>query len=227
MVAAKKPFGIRASIATITVTNAADTTRRSAITIPIQILITRLGLRYARSVMLGHLLCFTALASCSDKGEPGNHSSASRAQTAHERGLANGQEMVNKANECEAQSGSIAPCKRACELNHSNSCANWGLRLMGSDPKEAGDLLQLACRGGSGIGCEGAARITDDLVAAAQLYLDARRYHRVHCSQGYGRSCSQLATLFREGLGGEIDRDVAALFEQHAQALKQGTSAPQ
>jgi TPR repeat protein len=51
---------------------------------------------------------------------------------------------------------------------------------------------------------------------ATPIYLNARRYHRVHCAQGYARSCSQLADLLEQGLGGDADAKTASMYRQRA-----------
>jgi TPR repeat protein len=139
--------------------------------------------------------------------------------------------MIRNAEECEPfeESGSLAACERACELNHSNSCANWAAGLQSENARRAKRLYQRACTGGSGIGCEGLARmIADDISAeeAAAHYLSARRYHRVHCAQGYARSCSQLAALLDQGLGGAADTKTGSMYRQRACRLGRISSCP-
>lgn len=131
------------------------------------------------------------------------------------RGKALADEMQRTASECEPRplTFSASACRRACELGHSNSCANLGrLTLEAGNRVQGLELLEKACRGGSGTGCEGAARITGE----ESFFRQARNYHRVHCEQGYARSCAQLARLHGEGIGGPRDRGVASAYRERA-----------
>ena len=140
------------------------------------------------------------------------------------KGQENARAMMRSAEECEPLlgHGKVEACQRACELNHSNSCANWGRFLESSDGSRARQLYQRACAGGSGIGCEAQARMAARAgdADAAQHYVNARRYHRVHCSQDYARSCLQLGELLRAGLGGAIDPDTGRMYENRAHVLQ-------
>lgn len=154
------------------------------------------------------------------EADPSSSSQPSQPVDGHETGRVNANAMVENAELCEPKSGSgdVAACQRACELNHSNSCANWGEFLECSDRVQARKLFERSCTGGSGIGCEALARLSladGDEQSEAQ-FLNARRYHRVHCSQDYGRSCSQLAALFEQGLGGEVDAPTGHSYRKRA-----------
>ncbi|MBL4635110.1 MAG: sel1 repeat family protein [Kofleriaceae bacterium] len=144
----------------------------------------------------------------------------SPASTIAQRGLDNAQAMMRNAKLCEPdiEAEDMAACERACLLNHSNSCANWGTLLSDSIPLRAIELYSTACKGGSGIGCEALARASE-LGQQAQLFHHARYYHRVHCNQGYGRSCYQLAQLYRTELGGNANPDAARDFQKRACTL--------
>ncbi|MCP4448306.1 MAG: sel1 repeat family protein [Myxococcales bacterium] len=140
------------------------------------------------------------------------------------QGLANANAMIDNAKLCEPEQGapSLDACQRACELNHSNSCANWAAL---AEASRALSLFERACRGGSGIGCEGQARLVEGAGdRATQIYLDARRYHRIHCSQGYPRSCEQLAGLFETAKGGKAMPAAAKSFRSRACSLGRKSS---
>ena len=168
------------------------------------------------------LLTCAVLAGCSNSEESAktDESEANALERAHLRGLENNQAMVKNAKLCEPKSGpgDVVACERACDLNHSNSCANWGRFLAPRNPEQALDLYRRACRGGSGIGCESVALLAAKAgnIDSAALYLNARRYHQVHCSQGYARSCSQLAKLYQAGLGGRVDESTGQSYREHA-----------
>ncbi|HTM20688.1 MAG TPA: hypothetical protein VL172_09280, partial [Kofleriaceae bacterium] len=70
------------------------------------------------------------------------------------------------------------------------------------------------CSGGSGIGCEGLARLLGDTGADAaeitSLLARARNFHQVHCTQGFAPSCLALADLYRRGEGGTASPAAAA-----------------
>ncbi len=162
--------------------------------------------------------------SCSDRS-----TSSPPASEANARGLLNANAMVANAKLCEPDTGvgSAQDCERACALNHSNSCANWAALLEPDTPIRAEQLYEQACKGGSGIGCEGQATIVASAgESATELYLDARRYHRIHCEQGYGRSCEQLAVLFERGLGGAVSPETARLFRGKACGLGRTNMCP-
>jgi hypothetical protein len=165
-----------------------------------------------------------ALSACKKDEKPakgsGESTHASQEVEGHRTGLTNAKAMVENATRCEPKSGTgeVEACQRACELNHSNSCANWAAFLESSDQKRAVQLYRRSCVGGSGIGCEAEAKLAKQAGEpnSDELYLNARRYHRVHCSQGYGRSCSQLATLFEQGLGGHADEITGQSYRARA-----------
>ena len=166
-------------------------------------------------------MAITALLGCKkNKEKDAAKTSSPEAVDGHKSGFVNAQAMVDNAKLCEPVSapGDVAACKRACELNHSNSCANWGSFLETSDRERARQLYDRSCTGGSGIGCESLARLSqeDGSDQSETQYLSARRYHRVHCGQGYGRSCSQLARLFVQGKGGDADAATGQSYRQRA-----------
>lgn len=135
--------------------------------------------------------------------------------------------MVRAADECQAGPPRVAPCQRACELNHSNSCARWGHATeLAGDRAGALALHERACRGGSGIGCDAAARLSEagDPDAARRFAIEARQYHRVHCEQGYIASCLGLAEMFRLGRGGPVDAAVAAHYRRRACQLGEASA---
>jgi hypothetical protein len=170
------------------------------------------------------LICTLAVACSSDtptsgKSEPPEEKKAK----ALVRGYTNANAMVDNAKLCEPEVAppNLAACARACELNHSNSCANWAAL----ESAKALALYQRACKGGSGIGCEGAATLVERSGEdATAIYLNARRYHRIHCSQGYARSCDQLASLFETTKGGPIMLEAAESFRQQACVLGRKSS---
>lgn len=128
------------------------------------------------------------------------------------------QEMQRRAGECEPSPAVShrGACERACELGHSNSCARLGaLEAAAGRPGRALAHYREACRGGSGAGCEGAALLSGD----GDLYAQARRYHRVHCEQGYARSCAALAGLYAAGHGGPASASTAGYYRRRACAL--------
>ncbi len=171
---------------------------------------------------LGLSLLLVGMFSCGEnepKTEPGQHGDTQQAHasTIHQRGLDNAQAMMRNAKLCEPDIGAedIAACTRACQLNHSNSCANWGTLVSDKLPLRAIELYSTACKGGSGIGCEALARVSEP-EQQAKFFHHARYYHRVHCNQGYRRSCQQLAQLYRTELGGKTNPDAARDFEKRA-----------
>ncbi len=141
---------------------------------------------------------------------------------AQARGFANANAMMESASLCEPKAGepSVVACQRACELNHSNSCANWAALLDPSEESAVLALYQRACKGGSGIGCEGNARIVERAGGnEGPVYRNARRYHRIHCDQGYARSCEQLAALLETTKGGKPVPEAATTFRSKACSL--------
>jgi hypothetical protein len=152
---------------------------------------------------------------------------ASDPEERHRAGFQHAKAMVENAERCEPArgEGDVAACQRACELNHSNSCANWGRFFAGSDDARASALYRRSCKGGSGIGCEAEARMSQAAgrPEAEAQFTGARNYHRVHCSQGYARSCSQLASLLEQGLGGTTDAATAKSFRKRACLLGRGS----
>lgn len=181
-------------------------------------------------VMAFTLACLSA---CTKADEPTPIAKApgSDQERAHRAGLDNASAMIRYAEECEPflGEGSVDACQRACGLNHSNSCANWAAGVQEQSPRKAKELYERACTGGSGIGCEGLARVaarSQGDEEAAVHYLGARRYHRVHCAQGYARSCSQLAALLDQGLGGNTDFKTGAMYRERACRLGRIESCP-
>lgn len=127
-------------------------------------------------------------------------------------------EMQERARACEPspERSDRGACERACELGHSNSCARLGALAEAAGRREpALAHYREACRGGSGVGCEGAARLSGD----AAIYGDARRYHRVHCEQGYARSCADLAALYDSDRGGPASAPAADTYRRRACSL--------
>lgn len=183
-----------------------------------------------RLATLGALLTWAALTGCSKSDAPSHsqvQATPSDRAEAQARGLANANAMVDNAKLCEPESGdpNLVACQRACELNHSNSCANWAALVEPKNEPTALTLYQRACRGGSGIGCEGNARLVHKAGGDEQpVYRNARRYHRIHCAQGYARSCDQLAGLFTTSNGGNALPEAAATFRKRACSLGRETS---
>lgn len=177
--------------------------------------------------LLRVLFVFAFLVGCaSDKPKAAKSESVQEQKAAAlARGYKNANAMVDNAKLCEPEAGapSLAACERACGLNHSNSCANWAALVKSTD--EALLLYKRACKGGSGIGCEGQAMLVERSGKdASAIYLNARRYHRIHCSQGYARSCDQLASLFESDKGGEILIEAASSFRKQACTLGRKSS---
>lgn len=170
--------------------------------------------RSALLIALGALLAIA----CGKSGESRPaHDDAHPADPAQQRG----EQMVAFAKQCHEVDLKIqlAPCKSACDLNHSNSCARMGehYRLNGR-LDEARRWFEHACKGGSGVGCQGAAELASDADKPA-WYKKARQYHRVHCEQDYLPSCLALAKLHEYGLGGPVDKGVAAHYLERACGL--------
>lgn len=184
-----------------------------------------IGVFAPRSIRLLLPLCLFTFSNCSSDNQAATNSVSETGETdktsegisIHQRGLDNAEAMLRNAAICEPNlvAQNIAACETACTLNHSNSCANWGTLLSDISPSQAIQLFEKACKGGSGIGCESRARTTSGR-QQVRFFHHARYYHRVHCNQGYGRSCLQLATLFRDGLGGGSDLAAAAEFQKRA-----------
>jgi hypothetical protein len=156
-----------------------------------------------------------ALATCGDRGR------SPEPETGEDTPLDRGQQMVQLAASCHTAEllASLEPCRGACELGHSNSCARVGAALQATgDRAGAIAMAQRGCRGGSGTGCEAAADLTLDADPAAARVLErqARTYHRVHCEQGYVPSCVALARMFDAGRGGPADAAVAAHYRRRA-----------
>ncbi len=171
-------------------------------------------------------VCFLVVLQVCSCSEQSTSSPPAGEASANARGLQNANAMVANAKLCEPDTGVGSAqaceqaCERACALNHSNSCANWAALLEAEHPSRAEQLYAQACKGGSGIGCEGQAAIVASAGdSATELYLDARRYHRIHCEQGYGRSCEQLAVLFERGLGGAVSPELGRVFRRTACSL--------
>lgn len=170
------------------------------------------------------VFCALVLVSCQDRASKSDvrPSPASVPASADSRGLANAEAMAKNAKLCEPTTTPVdlEACQHACELNHSNSCANWGQLVAKLEPERARELYDRACKGGSGIGCEARARVAQQSGAGeeevAERFALARNYHRVHCAQGYARSCAQLGQLFIEDLGVPIDPKTAKEFMRRA-----------
>lgn len=160
---------------------------------------------------------FLVFSACSERGSS-EIARSSQDSTAEQRAA----DMQQSGAQCEAKRDKS--CERACRLGHSNSCARRGQMHESDGDKElAIEQLTRACSGGSGIGCHSLAALLERVGGypqrAERAWKDARGYHRVHCEQGFGPSCSGLAELFATGLGGKQDDSVAALFRQRACGL--------
>ncbi len=148
-------------------------------------------------------------------------------QRADQRGLERARRMLQLADICEHGAGDLAQvCTDACEIGHSNSCYMAGALRRSSAPSEALALYTRACTGGSGLGCEAAARARwvgagapRDPAAAARLDRGARFYLRVHCEQNHARSCQVLGRLFTTTRGGPPDAGFSAVFRERACTL--------
>lgn len=138
--------------------------------------------------------------------------------------------MERQGAACDAGDGAardLAACREACALGHSNSCGwlgdahAFGLGVERDDAR-ALERYREACRGGSGLGCEGLARsyrLAGDAANSDRHYREARMVYRVHCEQRHAVSCSRLAGLYRAGLGGPVAEDVARTYQMRACAL--------
>ncbi len=115
--------------------------------------------------------------------------------------------MQERGRRCDAApTVDLESCRIACKLNHSNSCGWLGeAARRDGDEAAAKRYFESACRGGSGIGCEGLGR-----------YREARTVYRVHCSQHHAASCSRLARLYEKGLGGAVSLGAAAAYREKA-----------
>lgn len=144
---------------------------------------------------------------------------APAAPTADQRSRERAEAMQEAARACEPQPGEVAAddaCARGCALGHSNSCARLAQQLeRAGDRAAALARFREACRGGSGVGCQGAGRLGDGEPA----YRKARGYHRVHCEQGYAASCAALAELFARGVAGPTDEGAATTYRERACSL--------
>ena len=176
--------------------------------------------RGPRHVLLSVLLGALGLA-------PGCDDAPGREQVpADQRGLERGERMLQLADICEHGAGNLAEvCAAACDLGHSNSCHVAGL-LRRSAPSEALALYSRACTGGSGLGCEAAARARRagvgcpaDPAAADRLDRSARFYLRVHCEHNHARSCLVLGRLFTTARGGPPDRGLSDIVLERACSL--------
>lgn len=143
--------------------------------------------------------------------------------------------MIERATQCEAgEPRDLAACIEACELGHSNSCGWLGeLYERRGDAARALAHYHRACKGGSGLGCEGEARayrdgrgVEVDPGSAARLFAEARIVYRVHCGQRHAVSCGRLAALYQAGLGGVADTGVAVTYRQQACALGDRAACP-
>jgi len=146
-----------------------------------------------------------------------------------DRAQARGENMLTFAAACHEPevARESAACRHACDLGHSNSCGRLGehYRLAG-DTAQARRWFEHACKGGSGVGCQGAAELAPH-ADKAEWFVKARQYHRVHCDQDYAPSCLALARLHEAGLGGPADRGVAAHYLQRACALGENAGCRQ
>lgn len=153
--------------------------------------------------------------------------------TADLRARDRAQTMVDRGRACDAGDPArrdLDACRQACALGHSNSCG-WlgdaharGLGVVVDYPRAMARYRE-ACRGGSGLGCEGIARLiggghhAGDRGEVDRRYAEARTVYRVHCSQRHAASCSRLGRLYADGLGGTAATDVAVTYWQRACAL--------
>jgi TPR repeat protein len=136
--------------------------------------------------------------------------------------------MLERAARCDQVDAAdrAAACDEACELGHSNSCTGAGALRESGEPEAAWRLHVRACDGGSGLGCEAAARMRRDgragpadPAAAERLDQRARFYLRVHCEQRHGPSCLVLGRLFTTERGGPADGGSSATFLARACSL--------
>ncbi len=190
-----------------------------------------------RAVLLVLAACGCGSGSGSEKSEPRPLSAGE--EKARDVGL----EMNRLAEQCEQgrrfetlngqfERGPtvLSTCQRACDLSHSNSCARAGELLLVSDAYSAAARLRQACDGGSGIGCQALAAMHlhqrlpgMELGDADDLLARARRYHEVHCGQGFAPSCAALAGLWQRGEGGAASAATAAHWQGMACRLEPAT----
>jgi hypothetical protein len=138
--------------------------------------------------------------------------------------LEHARRMLAEAGRCDAPGTAdrAAACRTACDLGHSNSCHAAG--VLAGEPAAALAFHDRACDGGSGLGCEAAARMrrtgpAPDLDAAERLDRRARFYLRVHCEQRHARSCLVLGRLFATRRGGPADAGTSATYLARACSL--------
>jgi uncharacterized protein len=183
-------------------------------------------MRAVRGLPHAAVLVVAALVACDEAGPPAPTEAAPAPdQRARERA----QRMVREADLCEsgAAADRAASCRTACDLGHSNSCHVAGeLREAAGAPAEALPLYSRACDGGSGLGCEAAARARRagaggprDPGAADRLDRRARFYLRVHCEQRHARSCLVLGRLYATTRGGPAHPGSSATFVRRACSL--------
>ena len=172
----------------------------------------------AMKTLLLWLVVYCLFGGVACQKEPSGQSQEERNVEARRRGEFRGKTMIDQAELCEKKKEQNYPeaCFKACELGHSNSCANVASYELGKRNRAEGvKYSELACQGGSGIGCE----LFGDLRSDAESLSMARIHHRVHCEQGYRRSCEDLATMFEEGKGGKMDQNTARHFKNVARRL--------
>jgi len=176
------------------------------------------------------LVALGLIAGCrGDDAGAGAHPRASDPVSADRRAEERANRMLDQARRCEQGAAADRPaaCQAACELGHSNSCHGAGvLREAAGDAAAAVPLYTRACDGGSGLGCEAAARARragltgpPDPTGADRLDQRARFYLRVHCEQGHATSCLVLGRLYTTSRGGPADGGSAATFRRRACAL--------
>lgn len=184
-------------------------------------MLARSGLPHAAVLVVAVVVA--ALAACDEVDPP---AASEAAPTPEQRARDRADRMVREAGLCEsgAAADRAAACRTACDLGHSNSCHVAGeLRAAAGAPAEAARLHSRACEGGSGLGCEAAARALRagaggprDPAGADRLDRRARFYLRVHCEQRHARSCLVLGQLYRTTRGGPADRGSSATFLRRA-----------
>jgi hypothetical protein len=184
-------------------------------------------------VLRSAVIALVVLAACSARRDEAPRPEERDPDTA---ALARATAMVARGTQCDrsAPTPDIAACTEACELNHSNSCAWLGEAYergagVAQNLPRAREFFHRACRGGSGLGCEGEARCLArglDTEEAARLLREARIVYRVHCGQRHAISCVRLAALYAEGRGGPADPGVALTYRQKACALGETSACP-
>ena len=174
------------------------------------------------SAALGRPLVALLLVACVSSCKKGDTEEATQRD---QRAATKAQQMQELAAICETTPRRIEPCERACTLGHSNSCARLAqlLESSGGNLTRAMALLEEACLGGSGIGCEEAGRFARGGIAqeasetvAKEHDAAARRYHRVHCEQGFAPSCLGLARMYADGRGGPPAPELTDRFKTRA-----------